>query len=119
MLAGMSMGVLSLLLPPFLAAEAVPCWPLLPPRKASSTGEYVSLPTVLPLLTPGHRRKASKSHIVNLNVIRERQDICYLFLLFPFGRSGWWFFTSSPCGKAKTTLFLHKAYMQAWVCFNK
>lgn len=100
-------------LPWNLAAEAVPRWPLLLPSKASSRGEYVSLPIVLPLLISGHRRKASKSRIVNLNVIRERQDICYLLLLFPFGLSGWWFLTSSPCGKAKTTLFLHKVYMQA------
>lgn len=60
---------------------------------------------MLPLLTSGHQRKASKSHILNLNVVGERQDICYLFLLFPFGHSGSWFLTSSPCGNAKNMLF--------------
>lgn len=43
--------------------------------------------------------------ILNLNVVGERQGICYLFLLLPFGHSGSCFLTSSPCGKAKPTLF--------------
>lgn len=91
--------------PQHLAAMAVPCWLLLLPRKASSSGEHRGLTT---LLHPQHQateEKPPNHSIWKLNAVEERQYICHLFVLFCFGPSGSYFLSSSPHGNAKITFW--------------
>lgn len=63
--------------PQHLAAMAVPCWLLLLPRKASSSGEHRGLTTVLHSQHQATGEKPPNHSIWKLNAVEERQYICY------------------------------------------
>lgn len=85
------------------AAAAVPRRLRLLPRQASSTAEYVSLTAA-----SGHSRKTSKSRHFELKCCWGEAGLFAIFFfscLLVIQDDG--FLTSSPCGKAKPTLFFY------------
>lgn len=112
--------------PQHLAAMAVPCWLLLLPRKAPSSGEHGGFNHAVALLTPGHRGRATKSQRLEIKCSRREAGYLLSFRSPPFRPFGVVFLDFFPIGKCQNHIlvcfgffFLQKVYVQAWVCLNK